>query len=69
LIFFAYTGTRKGTFDGGPEKPEEQVTIVGGEGALVYDDEKKGQADRHQQVTPDPIAMSALCRSALPQVF
>jgi hypothetical protein len=28
LVLFSYSGTRKGEFDGGPEKPTPQVTIM-----------------------------------------
>jgi hypothetical protein len=41
LVLFSYTGTRKGEFDGGPEKPEPQVKIIGAKADLVYDDEAK----------------------------
>ncbi|MCH7558536.1 MAG: glycoside hydrolase family 28 protein [Planctomycetes bacterium] len=38
LVLFSYTGTRKGEFDGGPEKPTPQVSIIGAKADLVYDD-------------------------------
>ncbi len=41
LVLFSYTGTRKGEFDGGPEKPTPQVTIIGAKAELVYDDAGK----------------------------
>jgi len=41
LVLFAYRGLRKGKFDGGPEDPKPQVTIVGGKADLVYDDARK----------------------------
>ncbi len=41
LVLFSYTGTRKGEFDGGPEKPTPQVTIIGAKADLVYDDAGK----------------------------
>jgi hypothetical protein len=41
LVLFSYTGTRKGEFDGGPEKPVAQVTIIGAKADLVYDDAGK----------------------------
>ncbi len=41
LVLFSYTGTRKGEFDGGPEKPAAQVTIIGAKADLVYDDAGK----------------------------
>ena len=41
LILFSYTGTRKGQFDGGPEKPAAQVSIIGAQADLVYDDARK----------------------------
>ncbi len=41
LVLFSYTGTRKGEFDGGPEKPEAQVKIIGAKADLVYDDDAK----------------------------
>jgi len=41
LVLFSYTGTRKGEFDGGPEKPAPQVTIIGAKAELVYDDAGK----------------------------
>jgi hypothetical protein len=41
LVLFSYTGVRKGEFDGGPEKPAAQVTIIGAKADLVYDDAGK----------------------------
>jgi hypothetical protein len=41
LVLISYTGTRTGKFDGGAEKPEPQVTIIGGNAKLVYDDAAK----------------------------
>jgi polygalacturonase len=41
LVLFSYTGTRKDKFDGGPEKPEAQVTIIGPKADLIYDDAGK----------------------------
>ena len=42
LVLFAYSGARKDTFNGGPEKPEPQVEIIGVKDAtLVYDDAAK----------------------------
>ena len=41
LVLFSYTGTRKGKFDGGPENPKPQVTIIGAKADLVYDDAGK----------------------------
>ncbi|MBW8035965.1 MAG: glycoside hydrolase family 28 protein, partial [Planctomycetes bacterium] len=41
LVLFSYTGTRTGKFDGGPENPTPQVTIIGGNAELVYDDAEK----------------------------
>ncbi|GAI50779.1 unnamed protein product, partial [marine sediment metagenome] len=41
LVLFSYTGTRKGKFDGGPEKPAPQVTIIGARAELIYDDTGK----------------------------
>jgi hypothetical protein len=41
LVLFSYTGIRKGEFDGGPEKPAPQVTIIGAKAELVYDDAGK----------------------------
>jgi len=41
LVLFSYTGTRTGEFDGGPEKPAPQVTIIGAKADLVYDDAGK----------------------------
>jgi hypothetical protein len=41
LVLFSYTGVRKGEFDGGPEKPTPQVTIIGAKAELVYDDAGK----------------------------
>ncbi|MHC4147818.1 MAG: FKBP-type peptidyl-prolyl cis-trans isomerase [Planctomycetota bacterium] len=41
LVLFSYTGTRKGEFDGGFEKPTPQVTVIGAKADLVYDDAVK----------------------------
>ena len=41
LVLFSYRGTRKSEFDGGPEKLEPQVTIIGAQAELVYDDAGK----------------------------
>ncbi|MCH9022381.1 MAG: glycoside hydrolase family 28 protein [Planctomycetes bacterium] len=41
LVLFSYRGTRNGEFDGGPENPKAQVTIIGGKADLVYDDAAK----------------------------
>ncbi len=41
LVLFSYTGTRTGKFDGGPEKPAPQVTIIGAKADLVYYDAGK----------------------------
>jgi hypothetical protein len=41
LVLFSYTGTRKDKFDGGPEKPEAQVKIIGAKADLAYDDDAK----------------------------
>jgi hypothetical protein len=41
LVLFAYRGLRNGEFDGGPENPEPQVTIVGAQADVAYDDEAK----------------------------
>ena len=41
LVLFSYTGTRKGEFDGGPENPRAQVTLIGAQADLVYDDAGK----------------------------
>jgi len=41
LILFAYRGTRKSEFDGGYEKPQAQVKIIGANADLVYDDDTK----------------------------
>jgi len=41
LVLFSYTGTRTGEFDGGLEDPKPQVTIVGANADLVYDDDGK----------------------------
>ena len=38
LVLFSYTGTRRDKFDGGPEKPEAQVKIIGANADVVYDD-------------------------------
>ena len=41
LVLFSYRGTRKSKFEGGYEKPESQVTIIGANAELVYDDPGK----------------------------
>jgi len=41
LVLFSFRGTRKSGFDGGYEKPEPQVTIIGAKADLVYDDTAK----------------------------
>jgi len=41
LVLFSYSGARKDTFDGGPEKPEAQVKIIGAQADVVYDDDAK----------------------------
>ncbi|MBA7655980.1 hypothetical protein ES703_63893 [subsurface metagenome] len=41
LVLFSYIGTRTGKFDGGPEKPTPQVTIIGASAEVVYDDAGK----------------------------
>jgi len=41
LVLFSYRGVRNGEFDGGPENPKPQVTIIGGKADLVYDDAAK----------------------------
>ena len=41
LVLFVYRGTRKSEFDGGYEKPEAQVEIIGARADLVYAAEKK----------------------------
>jgi hypothetical protein len=41
LVLFSYTGTRRDKFDGGPEKPAAQVTVIGAKADLVYDDAGK----------------------------
>jgi len=41
LVLFSYRGARKSGFDGGPERPEAQVTIIGARANLVYDDAGK----------------------------
>jgi hypothetical protein len=41
LVLFIYRGNRNGEFDGGPENPNPQVTIVGGNADVVYDDARK----------------------------
>ena len=41
LVLFSYRGIRKSEFDGGPEKPEAQVKIIGANADLVYDDDTK----------------------------
>ena len=41
LVLFSYRGTRKSGFDGGYEKPEAQVKIIGARADIVYDDDAK----------------------------
>ena len=41
LVLFAYRGLRNGEFDGGPENTKPQVTIIGSEADVVYDDDGK----------------------------
>ena len=41
LVLFSYRGTRKNDFDGGYEKPEPQVEIIGAQADIVYDDNAK----------------------------
>ena len=41
LVLFAYRGQRNGVFDGGPEHPAPQVTVVGARADLVYDDKAR----------------------------
>jgi hypothetical protein len=41
LVLFAYRSERNGIFDGGPEHPQPQVTVVGARADLVYDDTAK----------------------------
>ena len=41
LVLFSYRGTRKSGFDGGYEKPEAQVRIIGARADIVYDDDAK----------------------------
>ena len=41
LVLFSYRGTRKSGFDGGYEKPEAQVKIIGARADIVYDDDTK----------------------------
>ncbi|MHC4118597.1 MAG: glycoside hydrolase family 28 protein [Planctomycetota bacterium] len=41
LVLFAYRGTRKSGFDGGYEKPQPRVEIIGAKAELVYDDDAK----------------------------
>lgn len=41
LVLFSYRGLRKGEFDGGPENPKPQVTIIGAKADVVYDDARK----------------------------
>ncbi|MBW8035182.1 MAG: glycoside hydrolase family 28 protein [Planctomycetes bacterium] len=41
LVLFSYRGTRNDKFDGGPEKPEDQVKIIGAKADIVYDDNAK----------------------------
>ena len=38
LVLFSYRGVRNGKFDGGPENPISQVTVIGAKADLVYDD-------------------------------
>jgi len=41
LVLFSYSGTRKSEFDGGPEKSQAQVKIIGAQADIVYDDRAK----------------------------
>jgi hypothetical protein len=41
LVLFAYRGQRNGVFDGGPENPQAQVTVIGAQADIVYDDQTK----------------------------
>ena len=41
LVLFSYSGARKDKFDGGPEKPEAQIKIIGAKADVVYDDDAK----------------------------
>jgi len=41
LVLFSYRGTRKSEFDGGPEKTQAQVKIIGAKADIVYDDDAK----------------------------
>ena len=41
LVLFSYSGARKDKFDGGPEKPQAQVKIIGAKADVVYDDDAK----------------------------
>lgn len=41
LVLFSYRGTRKSEFDGGFEKPEAQVKIIGAQADIRYDDDEK----------------------------
>jgi hypothetical protein len=38
LVLFSYRGIRNGKFDGGPENPRPQVTVIGAKADLIYDD-------------------------------
>ena len=41
LVLVAHRVPRKGEFDGGPENPKPQVTIIGAKADVVYDDARK----------------------------
>ncbi|MBL7189874.1 MAG: hypothetical protein ISS70_26390 [Phycisphaerae bacterium] len=41
LVLFSYRGTRKSGFDGGVERPEAQVQIIGAQADIIYDDDAK----------------------------
>ncbi|MHC4750638.1 MAG: glycoside hydrolase family 28 protein [Planctomycetota bacterium] len=41
LVLFAYRGTRKSKFDGGYEKPDSQVEVIGAQADIIYDDAAK----------------------------
>ena len=41
LVLFAFRGLRNGIFDGGPENPKPQITVIGARADLVYDDQAK----------------------------
>jgi len=41
LVLFSFRGTRKSGFDGGFEKPQAQVKIIGAKADVVYDDDAK----------------------------